>query len=80
MKLADENKFNSLERPKQMTLLATPWSVEEGTLTPTFKLKRNVMKEKYAKDIERMYKSPIMKVIKGQAPGGGSKVDADKKT
>jgi len=40
IRLAGANKFNSLEKPKQMTLIKDPWTVEDGHLTPTQKLKR----------------------------------------
>ena len=42
--LADEHLFNPLERPKQITLLKDPFTVESDILTPTMKLKRNVAK------------------------------------
>ena len=45
MHLATQNKFNSLERPKQMTLLLDPFTIENGLLTPTMKLKRNIAKD-----------------------------------
>ena len=44
MKLAGENKLNSLEKPKQILLISDPWSEDNGFLTPTFKMKRNVAK------------------------------------
>lgn len=47
MRLANENKFNSLEKPRQLTLLLDPWTVENDMLTPTSKLKRNVAKINY---------------------------------
>ena len=34
-RLAIENKFSGLEKPKQMTLIKDPWTVEDGHLTPT---------------------------------------------
>ena len=55
MALADLNKLNSLERPKQITLLADPWTPESGMLTPTMKMKRNIGKERLGADIDRMY-------------------------
>jgi long-chain acyl-CoA synthetase len=42
MRLAGENKLNSLEKPKQYTLLVDPFTIENDLLTPTMKLKRNV--------------------------------------
>jgi long-subunit acyl-CoA synthetase (AMP-forming) len=44
LRLAKENNFNSLEKPKQIMLLKDPFTVESDILTPTFKLKRNVAK------------------------------------
>lgn len=44
IKLATHNKFNSLEKPKQMRLLIDPFTVESDLLTPTMKLKRNIAK------------------------------------
>tara|TARA_B110000285_G_scaffold68590_1_gene78849 strand:+ start:1687 stop:1917 length:231 start_codon:yes stop_codon:yes gene_type:complete len=75
MVLANHNKLNSLEKPKQFTLLWDPWTPESGMLTPTMKMKRNIGKERLINDINRMYKEPIMKEKKG-----GAKVSpADKK-
>jgi long-chain acyl-CoA synthetase len=47
MALAVANKFNSLEKPKQICLLADPFTVESDILTPTMKLKRNIAKKMY---------------------------------
>jgi long-chain acyl-CoA synthetase len=44
--LANEN-FANWEKVKQFRLTPQTWSVEEGHLTPTMKLKRNMIKEKY---------------------------------
>jgi len=44
IRLADANKFNSLEKPKQIYLLKDPFSQDE-LLTPTMKLKRNIAKQ-----------------------------------
>ena len=65
-KLADGAKFNPLERPKQMKLLAPEeaFSVENNMLTPTFKLKRNEAKIRFAEDIEKLYESTVMKPTK----------------
>lgn len=45
--LANANKFNSLEKPKQITLLFDPFTTESDILTPTMKLKRNVAKKTF---------------------------------
>lgn len=43
---ANEN-FAKWEKIKQFRLTADTWSVEGGHLTPTLKLKRKIIKEKY---------------------------------
>lgn len=43
------------EQVKRFELLAAPWSVDGGELTPTLKIKRRVVHEKHAKTIETMY-------------------------
>ena len=40
-RLSNENKLSSLERPKGVHLSSVLFSVENDTLTPTFKLKRH---------------------------------------
>ena len=76
MDLAVQNKFNSLEKPKNITLISEPWTVEDGMLTPTQKLKRNIAKERLAADIKRMYSAPIMKPTGGKS---STKVSDEKK-
>ena len=51
MRLASENKLNSLEKPKNMVLLDDPFTIE-NVLTPTFKMRRNIAKVKYENDIK----------------------------
>ena len=58
MRLANENKLNSLEKPKQMTLLIDPFTIESELLTPTFKLKRNIAKKHFKDEIDQMYSQP----------------------
>ena len=55
MKLASANKLNSLEKPKQITLLMDPFTIESDLLTPTMKLKRNIAREQFKEQISKMY-------------------------
>jgi len=48
--------FNHVEQIKKFELLPYEWSVDGGELTPTLKLKRKVIMEKYKDAIERIYK------------------------
>ena len=43
------------ESIKKVTVVPEEWSVEEGELTPSLKLKRRVITEKYKEQIEGMY-------------------------
>lgn len=47
--------FNPVEQVKKFELLNTEWTINGGELTPTLKLKRKVIMEKYADAIERIY-------------------------
>ena len=44
------------EKIKQFTLLSEPFSVDRNEITPTLKVKRKMVTEKFADSIERMYK------------------------
>ncbi len=44
------------EQIKKITLLAEPFTPASGTLTPTLKVKRRVVAERYANQIEAMYR------------------------
>lgn len=48
-------KLGKWEQPKKMELCDKMWSVETGELTPTLKLKRRVILEKYKPLIDRIY-------------------------
>ena len=43
------------EKPKKIGLIAAPFTVEDGTLTPTQKVKRRVVEEKYRDLIDAFY-------------------------
>ena len=47
--------FAPFERVRGFRLVATPFSIEEGTLTPTLKAVRRAVEEKYADLIEEIY-------------------------
>ncbi|MCF8715201.1 long-chain fatty acid--CoA ligase [Joostella atrarenae] len=48
-------KFGRWERIKKFELTPDEWSVEDGQLTPTLKLKRRIIKEKYADLYNKLY-------------------------
>ncbi len=48
--------FNHVEQVKRFELLPNEWTIESGELTPTLKLKRKVIMEKYKEAYERIYK------------------------
>jgi long-subunit acyl-CoA synthetase (AMP-forming) len=48
-------KLASFESIKRFIVLPEPFSIEGGELTPTMKLKRRVVNEKYARQIEELY-------------------------
>lgn len=49
-------KLGHVQQIKQFKLVADPWSVDTGELTPTMKIKRDVVLEKYKDVIEAIYK------------------------
>jgi long-chain acyl-CoA synthetase len=48
--------FNHVEQVKRFELLPDEWTIDSGELTPTLKLKRKVIMEKYRAAVERIYK------------------------
>lgn len=47
--------FSHVEQIKKFELLTHEWSIEGGELTPTLKLKRKIIMEKYRTAIDRIY-------------------------
>ena len=45
----------SHEKVRNFRLLADPFTVEDGTLTPTLKLRRGIITERYSDRIDAMY-------------------------
>lgn len=50
-----QKNLSSHERVRKFTLLEEPFSIESGELTPTMKIKRKFIEEKYKDIIESMY-------------------------
>lgn len=50
-----QRNLASYERIKRFTILSEPFTMEGRELTDTLKLRRNVIKEKYATEIDAMY-------------------------
>ncbi|HPS57502.1 MAG TPA: long-chain fatty acid--CoA ligase [Spirochaetota bacterium] len=50
-----QRNFSRSEQVKKYILMEEPWTQENGELTPSMKVKRRVINERYAKLIETMY-------------------------
>ena len=48
-------EFSQVEKVKKFTLLPKEWTIDTGELTPSLKVKRKVMHEKYATEIADFY-------------------------
>ena len=48
-------EFGNWEQIKKFEIVESVWGVESGELTPTLKLKRRIIKEKFKALIERIY-------------------------
>jgi long-chain acyl-CoA synthetase len=53
--LSKANKLSGLEKPRDIYISAEGFSVDNNMMTPTFKLKRNVAREFFRKEIDVMY-------------------------
>jgi len=47
--------FSHPEQVKKITLLPDEWTIDGGELTPSLKIKRKVIEQKFAKEIEAIY-------------------------
>lgn len=50
-----QKNFENFHQVKRFTLLSTNFSLERGELTPTLKLRRKIILERYQSEIESMY-------------------------
>lgn len=55
IKTGKAGRLNSIEQVKQLHLEPTPFSVENGLLTPTFKSKRPQLRNKYKDVFSQLY-------------------------
>lgn len=55
--IAKEHKLQGFEYIKAIHVEKVPFSVENGLLTPSFKLKRPELQKRYQKEIQNLYKS-----------------------
>jgi long-chain acyl-CoA synthetase len=51
----NEQYLSAIEKVRAFRLLHEPWSPDNGLLTPTLKLRRPSLRERYADVIEKMY-------------------------
>jgi long-chain acyl-CoA synthetase len=51
-------RFAQFERVKRFALLWQPFSTDSGELTPTLKIKRRVIEQRYRNVIEELYRTP----------------------
>ncbi len=52
----NEEKLGTIEKVRAFQLLHEPWTSENGLLTPTLKLRREVLAKQFSEEIEKMFK------------------------
>jgi len=52
---ARAHDFKAFERPQKFVIAAEDFTLENGMLTPTLKLKRRKVLERYGAELERLY-------------------------
>ena len=52
-----QKKLANYEKIRKFTLLEKPFSIESGELTPSLKIKRKVIEERYMNLIDDMYQA-----------------------
>lgn len=63
LELAKVNKFSGLEKIKKIYVTKDPFSIENEILTPTMKIKRNIAKNVYKEQIDKMYEGADRKSV-----------------
>ncbi|MGH8771475.1 MAG: long-chain fatty acid--CoA ligase, partial [Burkholderiales bacterium] len=52
---AQIKEFPGYAQVRQVALISEPWTVENGMLTPTMKLKRTKVLERHREQVEKLY-------------------------
>jgi len=47
--------FNHVEQVKKFELIPQEWTIDTGELTPTLKVKRKIVMEKFKEAVEKIY-------------------------
>jgi long-chain acyl-CoA synthetase len=53
------NELAKFERIKNFKIKRNPFSIEDGEITPTLKVKRRIVEKKYAEAINAMYEEGV---------------------
>ena len=56
----NDERLGTIERVRTFHLLHEPWTAENGLLTPTLKLRREVLAKQFEEEIGRMLKQPAI--------------------
>lgn len=64
---AIQKDLPNYERVRKFTLLGSPFTIDEGELTPTMKVKRKIVEEKYKHLIDNMYERSGLQHIQPEA-------------
>ena len=71
-------EFNHVEQIKKFTMLPHEWTVESGELTPSGKMRRKIITEKYNTEIEEMYGDQTDFVLNQDKSTNGNHTNHDK--
>jgi len=52
------SRLSRIEQIKRFVLLGAEWTAQSGELTPTQKMRRNVVLRRYAAEVDGMYADP----------------------
>jgi long-subunit acyl-CoA synthetase (AMP-forming) len=60
-------RLDSHEKLAKLVLTTDPWTIENGMLTPTLKLKRQPMEDRYAAMAEKWVEEPSLVLWQGES-------------